>query len=254
MKVIVLVKQVPDTETSIKFADNTKINEAGVKWIVSPYDEFAIEEGIKIREKQGGEVIAVSVGPERVKEALRQAFAMGADKAVHINVPEYNTFDSMFTSELLANFIKSENPDLVIAGKQSIDTDSSQVPVQVAERLGLPHVIMAIKLDFDGKKLKAVKEIEGGTATVECSLPAVVTAQKGLNEPRYPSLKGIMAAKKKPIDTKSPADLGSTGSSVEIVALEPPPARVAGRKLNAADAKGFAEQLVKALREEAKVI
>lgn len=254
MKVIVLVKQVPDTETNIKIA-GTNINEAGIKWIVSPYDEFAIEEGIKLREKNGsGEVIAVSVGPERTKEVLRQAYAMGVDKAVHINVPEYNTFDSAYTSELLANFIKSENPDLVIAGRQSIDTDSSQVAIQVAERLGIPHVSLALNLEMSGKNLKAVREIEGGTATIECSLPAVITAQKGLNEPRYPSLKGIMAAKKKAIDTKTAADLGVSTTSIEIVSLEPPPARVAGRKLEAADANGFAEQLVKALREEAKVI
>lgn len=253
MKVIVLIKQVPDTETNIKIA-GTAINEAGVKWIVSPYDEFAIEEGIKLREKNSGEVIAVAVGPERVKEVLRQAYAMGVDKAVHINVPEYNTFDSAYTSELLANFIKSENPDLVIAGKQSIDTDSSQVAVQVAERLGLPHVILALNLEISGKNLKAVKEIEGGTSTVETTIPAIITAQKGLNEPRYPSLKGIMAAKKKPIDTKTAADLGVSAGSIEIVSLEPPPARIAGRKLEAGDANGFAEQLVKALREEAKVI
>lgn len=253
MKVIVLVKQVPDTETKIKLADKS-INEAGIKWIISPYDEFAIEEGIKIREKQGGEVIAVSVGPDRVKDALKTAYAMGVDKAVQINVPEYNTFDSMLTSELIANFAKEEKADLIIAGRQSIDTDSSQVAVQVAERLGIPHVILALKLELDGSILKANREVEGGTADIECSLPAVVTAQKGLNEPRYPSLKGIMAAKKKPIASKSAADLGNPASSIEVVSLEPPPPRVEGRTLEADDAKGFAEQLVKALRDEVKVI
>lgn len=253
MKVIVLVKQVPDTEASIKLAEKS-INEAGIKWIISPYDEFAIEEGIRIREKQGGEVVALTVGPDRAKDALRTAYAMGVDKAVHIKVDGYNTFDSVFTSELIANFVKSENADIVIGGRQSIDTDSSQVTVQVAERLSLPHVILALKLEFDGDKLKATREVEGGTATVETSLPVVITAQKGLNEPRYPSLKGIMSAKKKPITEKSPADLSSSGDKIEIVSLEPPPPRVAGRKLDAEDAKGFAEQLVKALREEAKVI
>ncbi|MCB1189468.1 MAG: electron transfer flavoprotein subunit beta/FixA family protein [Leptospiraceae bacterium] len=253
MKVIVLVKQVPDTEASIKLADKS-INEAGIKWIISPYDEFAIEEGIRIREKQGGEVVALSVGPERAKDALRTAYAMGVDKAVHIKVDGYNTFDSVFTSELIANFVKDEKADIVIGGRQSIDTDSSQVCVQVAERLGLPHAILALKLEFDGNNLKVTREIEGGTATLETSLPVVITAQKGLNEPRYPSLKGIMSAKKKPITEKSPADLSSSGSKIEITSLEPPPPRVAGRKLEAGDAKGFAEQLVKALREEAKVI
>lgn len=253
MKVIVLVKQVPDTETKIKLADKS-INEAGVKWIISPYDEFAIEEGIKIREKQGGEVIAVSVGPDRVKEALKTAYAMGVDKAVQINVPEYNTFDSMYTSELIANFAKEENADVIIGGRQSIDTDSSQVVVQVAERLDASHVSLALKLEFDGSNVKANREVEGGTQDIECSLPVVVTAQKGLNEPRYPSLKGIMAAKKKPITSKTPADLGNPSASIEMVSLELPPPRPEGRKLEADDAKGFAEQLVKALRDDAKVI
>jgi len=253
MKVVVLVKQVPDTETSIKLGDKS-INEAGIKWIISPYDEFAIEEGIKLREKNGGEVIAVTVGPDRTQEALRTAYAMGVDKAVHIKVDNYNTFDSVFTSELIANFVKSVGADLVISGKQSIDTDSSQVGVQVAEFLGWGHVALATELEINGSTAKIVKEIEGGSAEVEAALPLVLTAQKGLNEPRYPSLKGIMTAKKKPIETKTPADLGNPAASIEIVSLEPPPPRIPGRKLEAADAEGFAVQLVKALREEAKVI
>ncbi len=253
MKIIVLVKQVPDTETNIKVGDKS-INEAGIKWIISPYDEFAIEEGIRIREKIGGEVVAVSVGPDRVVEALRTAYAMGVDRAVHIKVDEFNTFDSGFTSEVLASFIKSENADLILGGRQSIDTDSSQVPIQIAERIGAAHIAMALKLEINGSQVKATKEIDGGTAEVEATLPLVVTAQKGLNEPRYPSLKGIMTAKKKPIETKTPADLGVSGGKVQIVSLEPPPPRIAGRKLEAADAEGYAVQLVKALREEAKVI
>ncbi|MCB1142462.1 MAG: electron transfer flavoprotein subunit beta/FixA family protein [Leptospiraceae bacterium] len=253
MKVVVLVKQVPDTETSIKLGDKS-INEAGVKWIISPYDEFAIEEGIKLREKNGGEVIAVTVGPDRTQEALRTAYAMGVDKAVQIKVDSYNNFDSAFTSELIANFIKSENPDIVISGRQAIDSDSSQTGVQVAERLGWAHVSLALKLEINGTSAKVTREVEGGTAVVEASLPLLLTAQKGLNEPRYPSLKGIMTAKKKPITTVNAADLGNPSGKLEIVSLEPPPARIAGRKLEAGDADGFAQQLVKALREEAKVI
>jgi electron transfer flavoprotein beta subunit len=252
MKVVVLVKQVPDTETNIKLGDKA-INEAGVKWIISPYDEFAIEEGIKIREKGGGEVIAVAVGPDRVQEVLRTAYAMGVDKAVHIKVDPYNTFDAGFTSELISNFIKSENPDLILAGRQAIDTDSSQVPVQIAERLGIGHVVLGIKIELNGSSAKITREVEGGTAVVETTLPVLVTATKGLNEPRYPSLKGIMSAKKKPIDVKNASDLGAS-AKIEIVGMEPPPPRVAGRKLEAADASSFASQLVKALREEAKVI
>lgn len=253
MKIVVLVKQVPDTETNIKVGDKA-INETGIKWIISPYDEFAIEEGIRIREKSGGEVVAVSVGPDRVVEALRTAYAMGVDKAVHIKVDDFNTFDSSYTSNVLAAFAKAEAADLVIGGRQSIDSDSSQVAIQIAERMGAAHIAMALKVEVDGTTLKVTKEIDGGTANVESSLPVVLTAQKGLNEPRYPSLKGIMTAKKKPIDIKTPTELGVTGGSIEVVSLEPPPPRIAGRKLEAADAAGFASQLVKALREEAKVI
>jgi len=253
MKIVVLVKQVPDTETNIKVGDKA-INETGVKWIISPYDEFAIEEGIRIREKNGGEVVAVSVGPDRVVEALRTSYAMGVDRAVQIKVDDYNTFDSAYTSEVLASFAKAENADIVIGGRQSIDSDSSQVAIQIAERMSAAHIAMALKLEITGNVIKATREIDGGTASVETSTPAVITAQKGLNEPRYPSLKGIMTAKKKPIETKTPADLGVTAGTVEVVSLEPPPPRIAGRKLEAADAAGFASQLVKALREEAKVI
>jgi len=254
MKIVVLVKQVPDTETAIKLGDKS-ISEAGVKWIISPYDEFAIEEGIRIREKLGaGEVVAVSVGPDRVQEALRTAYAMGVDRAIQLKVDDYVTFDTSFTSDLIAAFVKSENPDLVIGGRQSIDTDSSQVVVQIAERCGMGHVSMCTKLEIEGKNVKATKEVEGGVAQVETSLPLVVTAQKGLNEPRYPSLKGIMSAKKKPITTKAASELGVSAGQIEVVSLEPPPPRIAGRILEAGDAAGYASQLVKALREEAKVI
>jgi len=253
MKIVVLVKQVPDTETNIKVGDKA-INESGVKWITSPYDEFAIEEGIRIREKSGGEVIAVSLGPDRVIEALRNAYAMGVDRAVHIKVDDYVTFDSTYTSELIANFIKSENADIVLGGRQSIDTDSSQVVLQVAERLGIAHIAMALEITIADKTVTAKREIEGGTEVIETLLPVAVTAQKGLNEPRYPSLKGIMSAKKKPIETKKAEELGATASKLEVVSLEPPPPRIAGRKLEAADAQSYASQLVKALREEAKVI
>jgi electron transfer flavoprotein beta subunit len=253
MKVVVLVKQVPDTETNIKLGEKS-INEAGVKWIISPYDEFAIEEGIKLREKNGGEVIALTVGPDRTQEALRTSYAMGVDNAVQIKVDPYNTFDTSYTAELIANYIAIEKPDLVICGRQSIDTDSSQVGLQVAERLGWGHVSLTLKLELNGSSIKATREVEGGTAIVEANLPLVITAQKGLNEPRYPSLKGIMSAKKKPIITKTPADFGDPSAKIEIVGMEPPPPRISGRKLEAADAAGFASQLVKALKEEAKVI
>ena len=253
MKVLVLVKQVPDTEANIK-PQGSGISEGGIKWIISPYDEFAIEEGLKIREKNGGEVIAVSVGPDRVVEALRTSYAMGVDKAVHIKTDDYQTLDSYYTSTLLAEFAKSENPDVIIGGRQSIDSDSSQVVIQIAEYLGIPHMALTLKLDIDGSNARATREVEGGTAEVEAALPVAVTAQKGLNEPRYPSLKGIMTAKKKPVDVKTPADLGAPAGSIEVVSIESPPPRAEGRILEGSDPAQLAAQLVKALREEAKVI
>ena len=253
MKIIVLLKQVPDTESNIK-PQGSGINESGIKWIISPYDEYAIEEGLKQREKHSGEVIAVSLGPDRNVEALRSAYAMGVDKAIHIKVDDYQTLDSSFSSEILSSYIKSESPDLIIGGRQAIDSDNSQVLVQIAEHLQIPAISLALQVDIDGTSVKVKKEIEGGTAIVEASLPVMITAQKGLNEPRYPSMKGILTAKKKPIETKTAADLGNPKNSIEVIAIEPPAQRIPGRILEGSEPADLAAKLVKALKEEAKVI
>lgn len=253
MKIIVLLKQVPDTETNIKPQEKS-ISEAGIKWIISPYDEYAIEEALKQREKHTGEVIAVSVGPDRVLVALGSAYAMGVDRAVHIKVDDYQALDSTLTAELLASYIKSESPDLILGGRQAIDSDNSQVVVQIAEHLSIPHISLALKIDIEGSIVKVTRETETGSAVLESNLPIAITAQKGLNEPRYPSLKGIMAAKKKTVEAKTPADLGSPQSKIEVISIEPPQARIQGRIIEGAEPTELAGKLVKALREEAKVI
>ena len=254
MKIVVLVKQTQDTEANIKIK-NSQIDETNIKWIVSPYDEYAIEEAVRIKEKNGlGEVIAVSVGKERVKEVLRTAYAMGADKAVHIKVDDYNPLDSIYTAELLSSFLKSENPDIILAGRQSIDSSSFQVAVQVAEYLSIPSISLVTKLEIKDKIVQAIKEIDGGSIEVQTHLPVLITAQKGLNNPRYPNMKKLMLAKKKAIVQKLPEDLGNPSPKIEVLNVELPPEKVKGKFFETTDSQECAKNLIISLREEAKVI
>ena len=212
MKILVAVKQVPDTATQVKIsADPKAIETAGVTWIVSPYDEFALEEALRIKEKRGqGEVVAVTMGPDRAKEALRSCLAMGADRAVHVNDPALAGADTLVTARALAAVIKQEGPALVLFGRQAIDDDMGAVAAQVAEVLGWPCAswIMEEAVDADAKSIRVGRQVEGGLEVFDLPLPAIVSAQKGLNEPRYPTLKGIMGAKKKEIKDVKAADLG----------------------------------------------
>lgn len=254
MKIFVMIKQVPDTETSIKISDN-QINEAAIKWIISPYDEIALEEAIRTREKHGGTVTVCSLGPDRVISALRTAYAMGADNAIHIKTDAYQMLDSAKIAEAITAAIGDENYDLMFAGRQAIDSDNGLVPLYVARNKDIASVIWAKTIEVDGQKVKVVSEAEGGEAEYEAQMPALITAQMGMNEPRYPSLKGIMASKKKPIETKTFADLGvSEESQIEVVAFEAPPARSAGQVVEGGDAAAKAAALVNALHNEIKVI
>ncbi len=253
MKVITLVKQVPDTETQIKINGN-QINETGIKWIVSPFDEHALEEALKIREKHKAEVVAVSLGPDRVQEALRTAYALGVDRVAHIKDDSYNTLDIHYTAQILTAYLKTENPDIILTGHIAIDSQSSMVPSLVAEILGIPNVNYAIKVEIDGNKAKITREIEGGTADVEVQLPVLITATKKLNDPKYPSLKGILAAKKKQIQVIDVNSLGVNIPKIEVVSLEPPPPRPPGRIIDGESPEAKAKELVRLLREEAKVI
>jgi electron transfer flavoprotein beta subunit len=248
MKVVVCVNHVPDTETKIKVApDGVSIDRAGVNFILSPYDEFAVEEALRMRDKFKGEVIAVSLGPDQHKETLRKALAMGVDRAVLLK--DEGGRDSFGVAHGLAEEIRALAPDAILFGKQSIDYDSSQVGTMVAEMLGLPSVNVVVKVEASDGRVVCEREIEGGHEVVETKLPAVFTAQKGLNEPRYPSLKGIMAAKTKPIEEKPAAP---APARVVVKSMRKPPAKGTGRIVGTD--KGAVAELVRLLHEEAKVI
>jgi electron transfer flavoprotein beta subunit len=256
MKIVVCVKQVPDTETRIRVSDG-KVVESDVNWIVSPYDEFALEEALKIKEAKGGDVVLLSLGPERVVQALRNGLAMGADSAVHLKDPKFDQADTLGIAHSLAAAIKALEPDLVLAGQQGVGGDNSQIPGLLAELLDWPQVTVAVKVEIQDGKAVVEREIEGAHETWETTLPAVISAQKGLNEPRYASLKGIMAAKKKMIETKDAAALGLAAEVVapktRIVAMEMPPARGAVKMIEG-DPETQSRELLRLLHEEAKVI
>ncbi len=250
MNFVVCIKRVPDTEARIKIAaDGKSIDPTGVQFIPSPYDEFAIEAALLQKEKAGaGEVIAVCLGPAEASGELRKCLAMGADRAIHLKDAHAHR-DPASTAAILAKAIGDLSPRMVFFGKSSADHGNSQVGVQVAERLGLPSVSEIVTLEVEGDTAKAHREIEGGVEIVSTSIPAVFTAQKGLNKPRKASLKGIMAAKKKTIEELA---YDEAPEGLEIVSLDPPPERQAGRIVGeGADA---VPELVRLLREEAKVI
>jgi electron transfer flavoprotein beta subunit len=259
MKIVVCVKQVPDTETRIRIAPSgDAIAEAEINWIVSPYDEFGIEEALRIKEKKGGEVILVGLGPERVQSALRNGLAMGADSALHLKDPLFEAADTLGTARALAAAVKTLAPfDLVFTGQQGVGGDNSQIPGLLAELLDLPQVTVAVKVEVQDGKAVVEREIEGAHETWEVSLPAVLSAQKGLNEPRYASLKGIMAAKKKTLRVLDAAALGLDGAALaprtRVVAMELPPARPSVKMIEG-DPETQAKELIRLLHEEAKVI
>jgi electron transfer flavoprotein beta subunit len=259
MKIVVLVKQVPDTATQVKISGNPKaIETAGITWIVSPYDEFAVEEALRIKEKRGQvDVVAVSLGPDRVKETLRSCLAMGADRAIHLNDPAWAEADTLMAARALATVIKQEAPDLVLTGRQAIDDDMGAVPAQVAEILGWPcaYWIMEEKISDDGKSIRIGRQVEGGLEIFDIALPAVLSAQKGLNEPRYPTLKGIMGAKKKEIKDVKASDLGVSAEAPQLAvsALQALPPRPPGRIIQG-DVATAVKELVRSLRDDAKAI
>ncbi|HET9481185.1 MAG TPA: electron transfer flavoprotein subunit beta/FixA family protein [Candidatus Polarisedimenticolia bacterium] len=262
MKIVVAVKQVPDTETKIAIApDGRSVDESNITWIVNPYDEYAVEEALRIREARGqGEVIVATVGPARAATALRTCLAMGADRGVHLNDPAFEGSDSLGIARILAAAIRPLAPDLVLTGQYAVGTDSRQVGMMLAELLGFAHVSVVTQLTVEEGRLKARREIEGARELVESPLPCVVTAQKGLNEPRYASLKGIMAAKKKPVEEMNaaalgldPSTVGARGARVTVTKLELPPGKLAG-KIFKDDMEAAAREVVRLLHEEAKVI
>jgi electron transfer flavoprotein beta subunit len=250
MNIAVCVSHVPDTAAKIKISsDNKSIEKAGITYIINPYDEFAVEEALKWKEKSGGDskVTVFSVGGDASKETIKKALAMGADEGVLIKTE--SDFDSIGIAKALGEELKPHNYDIIFCGKQSVDFDDSAVPQMIAELLDYSCATVVVDLKSEGNKITAEREIEGGREIVELELPAVIGTQKGLNEPRYASLKGIMAAKKKNIADKSAA---SYENRTEVLKMSTPPEKQPGRILGE-DASAVPE-LVRLLREEAKVI
>lgn len=265
MKLVALIKNVPDTEAKIKInSDGTDIETQGIKYVMNPYDEYAVEQALLIKEKLKDDtsVTVISLGPDRAVESLRTALAMGADEAVHVSDPAFEGGDSLTNARVLAAVLEPMSPDLIFCGKQGIDYDAAQTPAAIAEYLDMPQSLITIEFELseDKKKATAKRRVEGGDEVIELTLPAVVSCEKGLNEPRYASLPGIMKAKKKEIKKIALADIsvdagevGSAGTHTRVLKFHPlqerPPVKIVGGEPQEA-----AKELVKLLREEAKVI
>ena len=257
MNIYVCIKQVPDTETKIKLnPDNTGIDTAGIKWIMSPFDEFAVEEALRLREKNAGSTVTVvSAGPVRVVETLRTALAMGADSAIHVETSE--SADNFRTGKALAGALKKEpKVDIVFTGKEAIDDGAAQVSQLIAESMGIPYVTVVLSAEYASDSVKCRREVEGGAIEVVTTpLPALIAAQKGMNEPRYASLPNIMKAKKKEVKTLKESDVGVSDADQKIryKNFQLPPPKQAGKKVSG-DPAAQAKELARLLHEEAKVI
>lgn len=250
MKIAVCIKRVPDSETRVKIgADGKSLDEAGVKFVINPYDEFAVEEALRRKEQAGsGEVAVVCLGPAAAQETIRTALAMGADRGVLLQADRVPA-DGFETAQALAAELQGGSWDLILCGKMAIDDYGHQIGGLLAELLGLPCVSAVSHLELEGASGVAEREIEGGIEVVAFPLPAVITTDKGLNEPRYPALKGIMAAKKKPLEVK-PVQMGT--GTIEVAALELPRERKEGKIVG--EGPAAVPELVRLLREEAKVL
>lgn len=257
MNIYVLMKRTFDTEEKIALSGG-KIKEDGAEFIINPYDEYAIEEAIQVRDAQGGEVTVVSVGNDEAEKQLRTALAMGADKAVLINTEETIEYGDQFTTaKILAQYLKDKEFDLIIGGNVAIDGGSGQVGPRVAELLGITYVTTITKLEINGTTATVVRDVEGDSEVIETTLPLLVTAQQGLNEPRYPSLPGIMKAKKKPLDELELDDLDLEEDDVEAktktIEIYLPAQKEAGRVLSG-ELADQVKELVSLLHSEAKVV
>jgi electron transfer flavoprotein beta subunit len=260
MNILVFVKRVPDTESKIKINhEKNTVVEEGLNFVISPYDEYAMEEALRLREAKGGKVVAVTVGREETLVILRKCLAMGADEAALIKDPLPETYDGLRTARIIARFVQAKHPDaqVLLFGKQSVGADNAQVPSMVAELLGIAQANVVVKLEVGDNQATALREIEGAQEKVALVLPAVVSAQKGLNEPRYETLKGIMMAKKKEIPVVSTEELGLKPDvlipQIVITKMELPPARQAGRVVSGPP-DTTAKQLVDFLHHDAKII
>ena len=249
MNIFVCISHVPDTTTKIQIGGSGKsIETSGVTFILNPYDEFGVEAGLQLKEAYGGEVTAICVGPDVVKETIRKALAMGVDKGIHILAESER--DSYGVATVISETLKQRNPDVIFCGRQSIDYDGWQMVGYLGEMLGIPSISVVSKLTIDATgNVTAERDIEGGKEIVSSTLPCVISTQKGLNEPRYPKLQSIMAAKKKPIEE---IKAGEYSARLEVLSMHKPPVKQSGRIVGT-DSSAVPE-LIRLLHEEAKVI
>jgi electron transfer flavoprotein beta subunit len=258
VKIAVCLKQVPATDSRIKpSGDGKAVDLTGIEWVVNPYDEFALEEALRLKEKYPGEVVVLSIGGDKVEEAMRSALALGADRAVVLKDPAFVNAEPLAIAEALAAMAKRESPDLVLCGKQGVDHDRMAVPAMLAEKLDWPQATVVVKLEMgaDGKTAHAEREVEGGHEEIEIVLPAVIAAQKGLNEPRYANLKGIMAAKKKPVAVVTAQELGLSAATNPVLVLEvSQPSQARKNRMLSGDPAQQVEELIRILRTEEKIL
>ncbi|MBI3753466.1 MAG: electron transfer flavoprotein subunit beta/FixA family protein [Deltaproteobacteria bacterium] len=263
MNILALIKQVPDTSISLKInAGGADIEYRDILWVINPYDEYAVEEALHIKERHGGSVTVVSMGPDRTADIIRSSLAMGADEGVHVKDAIFNGSDAYSTALILSKAAALLGFDIILCGKQAVDDGWGQVGPALAEILNIPSVSSILKLEIseDKKIAAATREVDEGLEMVEVSLPALFTVQQGINKPRYASLPGIMKAKKKEIRILdagalgiSPNEIGREASRVELRKLSYPPERKKGKILQG-DSKTATGELVNLLRNEAKVI
>jgi electron transfer flavoprotein beta subunit len=251
VQIVVCAKQVVDTEADKRLSSDDFRIDRSVEAILNPYDEYAIEAAIQLKEQQGAEVTVLCMGPDSAEEAVRKALAMGADQAVLVSDPALAGSDTQSTAYALAQTLKTLSPDLIILGAMSTEAQTGQVPGAVAEALDLPLLANLSALEVEGGTIKARRQTDEGYIAYECPLPAVVAVAKGINEPRYPSMKGIMGAKKKPLDTRDAAGadidtslVGTAGARKRVVSATPVPPRAGGQKIDDyADAADAAKRL-----------
>jgi len=249
MKIAVCVSLVPDSTTKVKIGNSGKsIDENGVTFILNPYDEYAVEAAVQLKEKQGAETYAISFGTDKSKEAIKKAYQMGIEKGILIKSSSED-YDNYTVAKNLSDVLAELKPDLIFFGKQSIDFDGLAIPAMVATMLNMPFVNVVTKLDINVTEISAEREIEGGKEVISTSMPAIIGTQKGINEPRYPNLKSIMASKSKPIEEKAAT---YSGNKIEIISMALPPAKGKGKILEGGVAS--AAELVRLLRDEAKII
>jgi len=263
MDIVVLLKQVPDTETVIKIgADGKSIDTRGIKWIINPYDEYAVEAALRFKDSQATNVTVLSVGPQRTVESIRAALAMGADKGILVDDPATEGSDALGKAQTLVAALKQIPYNLIFCGNRAVDDDDNQVGIMVAEILGIPHLGLAVAVELADGRIQIERPVEGAKVKLVAQLPALVTfgGAHAVWNPRYPSLPGIMKAKKKPLEVKGLADLGlasdqmgASAAKIKIASLELQEARQAGLMVEG-DTIGKAKELARLLHEEAKVI